>query len=47
VDGKQYVAVVAGQLNIHTGVWLGLQNRFSGFAPASQDPAALWVFALD
>ena len=47
VDGKQYVAVVAGQLNIHTGVWLGLQNRFSGFVPASQDPAALWVFALD
>jgi alcohol dehydrogenase (cytochrome c) len=47
VDEKQYVAVVAGQLNIHTGVWLGLQNRFSGFVPASQDPAALWVFALD
>ena len=47
VDGKQYVAVVAGQLNIHTGVWLGLQNQFSGFVPEAPGPAALWVFALD
>ena len=47
VDGKQYVAIVAGQLNIHTGIWLGLQNRFSGFTPLSQGDAALWVFALE
>jgi hypothetical protein len=47
VDGKQYVAIVAGQLDLHTGGWLALQNKFSGFEPASQDPAALWVFALD
>ena len=47
VDGKQYVAVVAGQLDLHTGGWLALQSKFSGFEPASQDPAALWVFALD
>ena len=47
VDGKQYVAVVAGQLNIHTGIWLGLQNQFSGFVPEAPGPAALWVFALD
>jgi len=46
VDGIQYVAVVAGQLNIHTGVWLGLQNKFSGFVPENQEAAALWVFAL-
>ena len=47
VDGTQYVAVVAGQLNIHTGVWLGLQNKFSGFVPENQEVAALWVFALE
>ena len=47
VDEKQYVAVVAGQLNIHTGVWLGLMNKFTGFTPLNQDAAALWVFALD
>ena len=47
VDGTQYVAVVAGQLNIHTGVWLGLQNKFSGFVPENQEAAALWVFALE
>jgi alcohol dehydrogenase (cytochrome c) len=47
VDGRQYVAVVAGQLNIHTGVWLGLQNKFSGFVPENQEAAALWVFALE
>ncbi|NKB33907.1 MAG: PQQ-binding-like beta-propeller repeat protein [Pseudomonadales bacterium] len=47
VNDKQYVAVVAGQLNIHTGIWLGLQNRFSGFVPGSQEAAALWVFALE
>ncbi len=47
VDGKQYVAVVAGQLNIHTGIWLGLQNQFSGFVPEAPGPAALWVFALE
>ena len=47
VDGKQYIAVVAGQLNIHTGVWLGLMNKFAGFVPASQGAASLWVFALD
>ncbi|MDD9895939.1 MAG: PQQ-binding-like beta-propeller repeat protein [Gammaproteobacteria bacterium] len=47
VEGKQYVAVVAGQLNIHTGIWLGLQNQFSGFVPEAPGPAALWVFALD
>ncbi|MDD9888760.1 MAG: PQQ-binding-like beta-propeller repeat protein [Gammaproteobacteria bacterium] len=47
VEGKQYVAVVAGQLNIHTGIWLGLQNQFSGFVPKAPGPAALWVFALD
>lgn len=46
VDGKQYVAVVAGQLNIHTGIWLGLQNKFSGFVPEGFGPAAVWVFAL-
>ena len=47
VDEKQYVAVVAGQLNIHTGVWLGLMNKFTGFTPLNQGAAALWVFALD
>ena len=47
VDGTQYVAVVAGQLNIHTGVWLGLQNKFSGYVPENQEVAALWVFALE
>mgnify|MGYP003674528089 CR=1 FL=1 len=47
VDGKQYVAIVAGQLNIHTGVWLGLQNKFTGFTPQSFGDAALWVFALE
>ena len=47
VDGKQYLAIVAGQLNIHTGIWLGLQNRFTGFTPGSFGEAALWVFALD
>lgn len=47
VDGKQYIAVVAGQLNIHTGVWLGLMNKFTGFIPESPGAAALWVFALD
>lgn len=47
VGGKQYVAIVAGQLNIHTGVWLGLQNKFTGFAPESFGEAALWVFALN
>lgn len=46
VDGRQYVAIVAGQLNIHTGVWLGLQNKFTGFTPQSFGDAALWVFAL-
>lgn len=46
VDGRQYVAIVAGQLNIHTGVWLGLQNKFTGFVPQSFGDAALWVFAL-
>lgn len=47
VEGRQFVAVVAGQLNIHTGIWLGLQNQFSGFVPEAPGPAALWVFALD
>ena len=46
VDGKQYIAVVAGQLNLHTGIWLGLMNQFTGFAPANPGAAALWVFAL-
>ena len=47
VEGKQYIAVVAGQLNIHTGVWLGLMNRFTGFVPSNPGAAALWVFALE
>ncbi len=47
VGDTQYVAVVAGQLNIHTGIWLGLQNRFSGFVPGAFGEAALWVFALE
>ena len=47
VDGKQYLAMVAGQLNIHTGVWLGLMNKFTGFVPENPGTASLWVFALD
>ncbi|MDA1370388.1 MAG: PQQ-binding-like beta-propeller repeat protein [Proteobacteria bacterium] len=47
VAGKQYIAIVAGQLNIHTGVWLGLMNRFTGFVPSNPGAAALWVFALE
>ena len=47
VDGKQYIAVVAGQLNIHTGVWLGLMNKFTGFVPEPPGAASLWVFALE
>ena len=46
VDGKQYIAVVAGQLNLHTGIWLGLMNQFTGYVPANPGAAALWVFAL-
>ena len=47
VNDKQYVAIVAGQLNIHTGVWIGLMNRFAGFVPSTSGEAALWVFALE
>lgn len=47
VDEKQYIAVVAGQLNIHTGIWLGLMNKFTGFVPESPGAASLWVFALE
>ena len=47
VDDKQYIAVVAGQLNIHTGVWLGLMNKFTGFVPEPPGAASLWVFALE
>lgn len=47
VEGKQYIAIVAGQLNIHTGVWLGLMNSFAGFTPVNPGAAALWVFALE
>jgi alcohol dehydrogenase (cytochrome c) len=47
VEGRQYIAIVAGQLNIHTGVWLGLMNRFTGFTPVNPGAAALWVFALE
>ena len=47
VEGKQYIAMVAGQLNIHTGVWLGLMNKFTGFVPESPGAASLWVFALE
>ena len=47
VDGKQYIAVVAGQLNLHTGIWLGLMNRFTGYTDTNPGEAALWVFALD
>ncbi len=46
VEGRQYVTIVAGQQNIHTGVWLGLQNQFTGIMPESFGEAALWVFAL-
>ncbi|MDP6654061.1 MAG: PQQ-binding-like beta-propeller repeat protein [Gammaproteobacteria bacterium] len=46
VDGKQYIAVVAGQLNLHTGIWLGLMNQFAGYIPENPGAAALWVFAL-
>ncbi|MCH8173796.1 MAG: PQQ-binding-like beta-propeller repeat protein [Proteobacteria bacterium] len=47
VDGKQYIAVVAGQLNLHTGIWLGLMNRFTGYTDTNPGAAALWVFALN
>ncbi|HJO10956.1 MAG: PQQ-binding-like beta-propeller repeat protein [Gammaproteobacteria bacterium] len=47
VDGKQYIALVAGQLNLHTGIWLGLMNRFAGHIDTNPGEAALWVFALD
>ena len=47
VDDKQYIAIVAGQLNIHTGVWLGLMNKFTGFVPEPPGAASLWVFALE
>lgn len=47
VDDKQYIAVVSGQLNIHTGIWLGLMNKFTGFVPTNPGAAALWVFALE
>ena len=47
VNGKQYIAMVAGQLNLHTGIWLGLMNKFTGFVPENPGAAALWVFALE
>ena len=47
VNGKQYIAIVAGQLNLHTGIWLGLMNQFTGFVPETPGAAALWVFALE
>ncbi len=47
VNGKQYIAIVAGQLNLHTGIWLGLMNQFTGFVPETPGSAALWVFALE
>ena len=47
VNGKQYIAIVAGQLNLHTGIWLGLMNQFTGFVPENPGAAALWVFALE
>ena len=47
VDDKQYIAIVAGQLNIHTGVWLGLMNKFTGFVPEPPGAASIWVFALE
>ena len=47
VNGKQYIAMVAGQLNLHTGIWLGLMNQFTGFVPETPGAAALWVFALE
>ena len=47
VNEKQYIAIVAGQLNLHTGIWLGLMNKFTGFVPENPGAAALWVFALE
>jgi alcohol dehydrogenase (cytochrome c) len=47
VNGNQYIAIVAGQLNLHTGIWLGLMNQFTGFVPENPGAAALWVFALE
>ena len=47
VNGKQYIAMVAGQLNLHTGIWLGLMNKFTGFVPENPGAAALRVFALE
>ena len=47
VDGKQYIALVGGQLNRHTGIWLGLMASFTGYRMPEPGIPAIWVYALD
>ena len=47
VNGKQYIAMIADQLNLHTGIWLGLMNKFTGLVPETPGAAPLSVFALE
>ncbi|MCG8414167.1 MAG: PQQ-binding-like beta-propeller repeat protein [Pseudomonadales bacterium] len=46
VGNKQYVAVVSGQLNMHTGIWLGILAQFTGHVEHDPGLPAIWVFAL-
>ena len=52
VDGKQYIAVVAGQLSLHANLFLGIVTSFLGeenspVANLERNGPALMVYALD
>ncbi len=46
VDGRQYIAIVSGQLNMHTGIWLGFLAQLTGHVESNPGDPAIWVFAL-